>query len=119
MNDMVVPKKPHGWRDICCRVVRTRNETMCLVGNGRGQERWLHESHLEYVCDFVHRYTLHKVMTDPEFAKKTIFIVHKEQSPETATGKSIAVGSSGSSSVGSRRRVNSVLKFKNTEGKKP
>jgi len=74
MNDKVVPKEG-AWHDICCMVLRTRNETMCLVGNGRGQQKWLHESQIEYLCDVVHRYVMHKVFTDPEVAKKTIFVM--------------------------------------------
>jgi hypothetical protein len=74
MNDLVVPKEPHNWHDICCKVTNTRG-TMCLVDNGHGTAKWLHESQLEHVCDAVHRYVLHMIATDPEIAKKTIFVV--------------------------------------------
>ena len=82
MNDKVVPKER--WQDICCMVIRTRNETMCLVGNGRGGQKWIHESQLEHLCDVVHRYVMHKVMTDPEVAKKTILVVHSTSSKPEA-----------------------------------
>lgn len=85
INDKVVPKER--WQDICCMVIRVRNKTMCLVGNGRGTQKWIHESQLEYLCDVVHRYVMHKVMTEPKVAKKTIFLVTSSDGNKAIEGK--------------------------------
>jgi hypothetical protein len=74
VGDLVIPKQPHSWNYIVCKVTKI-DEQGLLVDNGRGEARYFTAEAIEHLCDVIHRHLLEEVHVNPEFAKKTIFVV--------------------------------------------